>query len=817
MTRSRSLISRACVGALFAVTAIPALSTSAVTPAMAETGGNTERPLMGPALAQKAGQSGVVAECNYADPNSAGQYKDSLCWLNFSYTAANGTEAPMTTQYRASTRFTAPMSCEVTFTPYMNVPASNTKKYTIPRTMSQSSCSASSSSVVREAAGKVGLVYNEDDDSGRATPTIWGELTNVPVTMRVKDTPLVMTATLDVTSPNKGTNPPGVYITGYDIPTWPNAYLGGQDIGSGKRFYGGIGGNPATYQLYQRGTGDTVTGNETSVTLKNIQLTDSTSKKVIKDYSIVVADAEGTDFPSGTARWKYDSEWDKFSTNGTFTWAPNEYSNAYKSAVDDLLKRPDSQLYLEDLKEYILGNSCNLLEVPSYFSLPREDPNFLKTYSYAYPEVFQYWDEDGYHRGLRPDDLDRVKQQFLDVVKGTGNVFECRAAKAVPKLSGVPMLQATPPASGNLSVTALMHGAAYGVAFAVMPTGANITVKVDKRYPGDTATFTGTVSGNGHTETATTGSASLGAFASYNDLTDIEGTPMTFTSQTTSTHKYLTQWECTNSEDPSYRYRGSTAPRQGAPGYNALDFRAYPKEVLSCTVTYTLNEKIPTTGSVAWHKTASDTGKALGGATFDIRGPGYATTVTDNVSATDADTSVGGFRLVDLKPGKYTMTERTAPAGYVKSTATYTFTVTAGVQAAVTGPGVTNSTIVNQRQNGSVAWEKTNESGTRLAKSSWTVSGPNGYRKTIVDNDASDADKTAGKIRIASLVPGSYTIVESAAPAGYYRNTQVYSFTVAPGKAASISGVSKNVFVDYPIPTKRPSVPKPPVIISAGI
>ncbi len=56
---------------------------------------------------------------------------------------------------------------------------------------------------------------------------------------------------------------------------------------------------------------------------------------------------------------------------------------------------------------------------------------------------------------------------------------------------------------------------------------------------------------------------------------------------------------------------------------------------------------------------------------------------------------------------------------------------------------------------------------------------------SVTDNVAPDADPTAGLINIENVVPGSYTVCETAAPTGYIRDTHCQTLTVAAGQNAS--------------------------------
>ncbi len=99
---------------------------------------------------------------------------------------------------------------------------------------------------------------------------------------------------------------------------------------------------------------------------------------------------------------------------------------------------------------------------------------------------------------------------------------------------------------------------------------------------------------------------------------------------------------------------------------------------ITCTYTNT-----PKPGSVTWEKTGGN-GKPLAGSQWTLTGPGVAadTVVTDCTQApcptgpyTDQDPRPGSFELAGLVWGGYSLTESTAPAGYVRDTTVHGFTI----------------------------------------------------------------------------------------------------------------------------------------------
>lgn len=112
----------------------------------------------------------------------------------------------------------------------------------------------------------------------------------------------------------------------------------------------------------------------------------------------------------------------------------------------------------------------------------------------------------------------------------------------------------------------------------------------------------------------------------------------------------------------------------------------YPGDTVACNF---INKQKP--GSVTWSKT-DDGGHSLSGSEWTLTPTdpaGAAVTVTDNIgqpgyTGLDTDSAAGKFAVGALKWGKYTLQESKAPAGYVPSTTTYPFEITAtGLTATV--------------------------------------------------------------------------------------------------------------------------------------
>lgn len=111
-----------------------------------------------------------------------------------------------------------------------------------------------------------------------------------------------------------------------------------------------------------------------------------------------------------------------------------------------------------------------------------------------------------------------------------------------------------------------------------------------------------------------------------------------------------------------------------------------------------------TCATLAWQKHDED-GKALGGATFTVTPNPFTGTgsldVTDN-QAPDQAPAAGAFKLVDLLPGTYTVTEKAPPAGYLLDDSSKQITLAGGqdgvisnawVDAAYTNPTLSTTLV----------------------------------------------------------------------------------------------------------------------------
>ncbi|WP_165569219.1 MSCRAMM family protein [Schaalia suimastitidis] len=204
-------------------------------------------------------------------------------------------------------------------------------------------------------------------------------------------------------------------------------------------------------------------------------------------------------------------------------------------------------------------------------------------------------------------------------------------------------------------------------------------------------------------------------------------------------------------------------------------------------------------GSLRWTKTDADTGALLARSQWRLTStadPNIFYTITDNVW-NDADPTAGSFFVNQVIPqGTYTLTETTVPQGYVKAPDR-----TVNVMASSYLSPLDLGPIPNRKIQSSVTWTKTDTAGAALAGSEWTLTptNPAGPAMTIRDCIASpctaanyDADPRPGYFRVDRVKYGTYTLAESAAPAGYVPDPTPRTITVTTDGATIVVGAITN-------------------------
>lgn len=177
-------------------------------------------------------------------------------------------------------------------------------------------------------------------------------------------------------------------------------------------------------------------------------------------------------------------------------------------------------------------------------------------------------------------------------------------------------------------------------------------------------------------------------------------------------------------------------------------------------------------------KIDADTGDPLPGVTFQLYRAGADGKFVDSEDLKVGDPKVttdpdGKIVWEDLALGTYFAKEVSAPAGYQLPQDPVKVIV-------ASGEGIENIyKVENNKQLGTVMWQKADvDNNALLAGSEWELKGPDSNTpvKVVTDcvtdeltcpADSLDRDPAAGKFKVEGLKWGSYTLVETKAPAGY--------------------------------------------------
>ncbi|EDT44442.1 cell surface protein [Bifidobacterium dentium] len=261
-------------------------------------------------------------------------------------------------------------------------------------------------------------------------------------------------------------------------------------------------------------------------------------------------------------------------------------------------------------------------------------------------------------------------------------------------------------------------------------------------------------------------------------------------------------------------------------------------------------------GAVSWGKVDStDQLTVLAGSKWklqdangnDIQGADNITDCTDQCSSSldnpyhDVDSGEGTFRLTYLPLGTYRLVETKAPDGYDLpdgATVYYTFTIkenddrmNAKLYKADGVTEVTENKVPNDHTKGSVIWYKTDSTkegkgdDARLKGSEWSLTQTKDWNRDIATEErtvitvtdcsrdtgcsaaSKDQAKEAGKFQLKDLDWGTYELVETKAPAGFYRSETIYTFVIdkdhtAPAEIQIKNGtdpVTGNIITNTPV------------------
>ncbi|MEY7999714.1 SpaA isopeptide-forming pilin-related protein [Clostridium sp. Mt-5] len=176
-------------------------------------------------------------------------------------------------------------------------------------------------------------------------------------------------------------------------------------------------------------------------------------------------------------------------------------------------------------------------------------------------------------------------------------------------------------------------------------------------------------------------------------------------------------------------------------------------------------------GTVSVKKT-DDSGNALSGAVFTLYNSSG-----NSVQTATSDAS-GAAQFTKVQPGKYTVKETVAPAGYVLSTQVIPVEINMSKTYDI-------GTIKDTKNAAAIEVKKTDANGNALSGAEFTL-----YNSGV--KVASAVSGQDGIARFSNVVYGNYTVKETRAPAGYDLNqdtlsvqvdsSKTYQFTVADEK-----------------------------------
>jgi hypothetical protein len=192
---------------------------------------------------------------------------------------------------------------------------------------------------------------------------------------------------------------------------------------------------------------------------------------------------------------------------------------------------------------------------------------------------------------------------------------------------------------------------------------------------------------------------------------------------------------------------------------------------------------------------------AQGGDAVSGFGPAAGKTVTFsllNNTAGATFTTPAPFTCVTDANGQCTITITAANAGAVDIHATTTFTVGGVSLTRSTGTGGLNSADAHKNYtSGGLAWTKVDGNGIALGGATFQYRIQGGQWIPVVDNQAPDADNTAGSFLISGLAIGTYEVKETAPPLNTYN--------IDPStKTASITAQSPNATITVAFVNPQP-------------
>jgi uncharacterized repeat protein (TIGR01451 family) len=190
----------------------------------------------------------------------------------------------------------------------------------------------------------------------------------------------------------------------------------------------------------------------------------------------------------------------------------------------------------------------------------------------------------------------------------------------------------------------------------------------------------------------------------------------------------------------------------------------------------------PTCANLAWQKQDGN-GSPLGGATFTVTpnpftGAGTGLDIADYVSASpqadptkDQDGRAGYFQLIDVLPGTYTVTEKSAPPGYIKDTTSQQITLTIFQDGSLALP------FVNPRKTATTTLVASNNN---LANGSFVAAGQS---ITLTATESNTGQSILHNIAVS----GTGSCATWTAAANKNNGAGAYSGTLQPGESVNYS------------------------------
>lgn len=173
---------------------------------------------------------------------------------------------------------------------------------------------------------------------------------------------------------------------------------------------------------------------------------------------------------------------------------------------------------------------------------------------------------------------------------------------------------------------------------------------------------------------------------------------------------------------------------------------------------------------------SDDKKKGLEGAVIEVRDS------ANNVVLKDKTDKNGELSVKSLLPGKYTYQEIEAPKGYALNNEKYSFEVTESGEIKGTLEIVDKPIVVELK--------KTDNDGKALEGASFTVK--NDKNETVLVGKTN----SNGILKVEKIVPGTYTVTETAPPAGYKLNSKSFSFKVDEyGKVSGTTTLKNDITV----------------------